>query len=406
MAQGHAVRNLHSPTFAMAEKILVIDDHAETLNLVSVILKRQGYEVHTAGSGPVGLNLAEQVDPNLILLDVMMPEMDGYEVCRRLRSHITLYDIPIILFTAKSQPGEKWEGFQAGATDYLVKPTNTEELGKRVRMILDQSPRRQKEAADSSRLQTTVVSPLPDMHSHMVGVLGVRGGVGTTTTAVNLAFCLAQASQETILADLDVAQGHVGVYLNSKISESLNALATADANYLAGELSAQIASHSENLRLLLSKPNAHNQRPTLEAAQMPFVAEALQRLGGHIVLDLGHGLTSFNQPIIEQLDQLVICLRPERVAISAAKQVLSYIGRVLPSTAKIHILMLEFGQGSPLPRKAVENFIGAELDGELTISTLDMLQAVNSAKPLVQSAPTAEATRIFRKLAHQLIPAR
>ena len=386
----------------MAEKILVIDDHAETRNLVSVILKRQGYEVHTAGSGPVGLDVAEQIDPHLILLDVMMPEMDGYEVCRRLRSHQTLYEVPIILFTAKSQPGEKWEGFQAGATDYLVKPTNTEELGKRVRMILDQSPRAQR---DGQLTQTTVVSPLPELNSHLVGVLGVRGGVGTTTAAINLAFCLAQASQDTLLADFDLMQGHVGVYLNSKVAESLNQLATTDINYLAGELSAQVANHSENLRLLLSKPNIHNQRPVLEPPQMPYVVQALQRLGGQVVMDLGHGITPLNQPLIEHLHHLVVCLRPERVAISSAKLLLAHIGRLMPDSAQVHVLMLEFGQSPPLPRKAVENFIGRDLTFELTISSLDMLQAVNSAKPLVQSAPTAEASRTFRKLAHQFIPA-
>lgn len=386
----------------------MVDDHAETLNLVSVILKRQGYEVHTAGSGPVGLNLAEQVDPHLILLDVMMPEMDGYEVCRRLRGHTTLHDVPIILFTAKSQPGEKWEGFQAGATDYLVKPTNTEELGKRVRMILDQSPRAQTQTPQNQlhSAQTTVVSPLVAPKSHLVGVVGVRGGVGTTTTAINLAFCLAQASQETLLVDLDFRQGHVGLYLNNKAAESLNSLATADVNYLTGELKKQITPHSEHLNFLLSKPNVNNQRPTLEVEQMPYFTEALQPIGGQIVLDLGHGITSINQPIFERLDQLVVCLRPERVAISAAKQLLASLGRILPSTAQTHVLMLEFGQGAALPRKAVENFIGHPLHFELIISPLDMLQAVNSAKPLVQSAPTAEATRTFRKLAHQLIPAR
>lgn len=388
----------------MAEKILVVDDHAETLNLVSVILKRQGYEVHTANSGPIGLDLAEKVDPHLVLLDVMMPEMDGYEVCRRLRSHPTLNDVPVILFTAKSQPGEKWEGFQAGATDYLVKPTNTEELGKRVRTILDQSPRAHQHGQNDVEgdVDTAVSLTPPPKATKLVGVVGVRGGVGTTTAAINLAFCMAHTQHETILADLDMQQGHVGMYLSSKATESLNALATADVQYLAGELFPQLVPHNDYLRYLLSKPNTNNQRPVLEAEQMPYLARALQTVGGYVVMDLGHGITPTNQPILENLDRVVVCLRPERIAISAAKQLLTTLVRLAPR-ATIHVLMLEFGTGGTLPRKAVENFIGHGLSAEAVIAPLDMAQAVNGGKALVEAVPTAEAARVFRQLAHQIL---
>jgi len=112
----------------MAETIVVIDDHQETANLVSVILKREGYRVFTENSGAAGLVTAEQQHPNLILLDVMMPDMDGLETCRRIRKTEAIKDVPVILFTAKNQADEKWQGFQAGATDYLTKPTNADEL--------------------------------------------------------------------------------------------------------------------------------------------------------------------------------------------------------------------------------------------------------------------------------------
>jgi DNA-binding response OmpR family regulator len=87
----------------MPEKILVVDDDVDTLRLVGLMLQRQGYEIVAASSGRQALSMARSDDPDLIILDVMMPDMDGYEVTRRLRSDQSTSTIPIIMFTAKTQ---------------------------------------------------------------------------------------------------------------------------------------------------------------------------------------------------------------------------------------------------------------------------------------------------------------
>src|SRR4030042_4271034 len=107
----------------MPEKILVVDDDVDTLRLVGLMLERQGYEIVAANSGQQALALVLTERPDLILLDLMMPDIDGVEVCRRLRASPETKDILIIMFTAKSQTDDKVEGFDAGADDYLTKPT-------------------------------------------------------------------------------------------------------------------------------------------------------------------------------------------------------------------------------------------------------------------------------------------
>ena len=99
-------------------------------------MERNGLVVDKADSGEIAIKCIEENAPDLILLDVMMPDMDGFTVCRTVRQTETISETPIILLTAKSQPNEKWEGFEAGATDYLIKPTNAEELNRRVSAIL------------------------------------------------------------------------------------------------------------------------------------------------------------------------------------------------------------------------------------------------------------------------------
>ena len=119
----------------MSEKILIIDDDLDTLRLVGLMLQRQGYQISAATNGQQGLEKAFEEDPDLILLDVMMPDMDGYEVTRRLRQNPSTLQTPILMFTAKTQLDDKVIGFEVGANDYLTKPTHPSELQARVKAI-------------------------------------------------------------------------------------------------------------------------------------------------------------------------------------------------------------------------------------------------------------------------------
>ena len=134
----------------MSPKILVVDDHKRLVTIIQRILEREGHEVVTAFDGLEGLWKAKAEKPNLIILDVVMPKMDGYEVCRRLQSDPDTADIPILLLTVKGQldkPNlddvtigarlkEQREGFDAGAIEFLSKPVTPEQLLNRVRPLL------------------------------------------------------------------------------------------------------------------------------------------------------------------------------------------------------------------------------------------------------------------------------
>ena len=121
----------------MAEKILVIDDEETTVQLISILLERRGYEVLKAYRAEDGLRKAYRSHPDLVLLDIMMPEMDGWEVCRRLRE---LSDVPIVFLTARTEIRDVVKGLEMGADDYIVKPYDNDELVARVRAHLRRAP--------------------------------------------------------------------------------------------------------------------------------------------------------------------------------------------------------------------------------------------------------------------------
>lgn len=117
----------------MKNKILLIDDDPTLLDLLSQYLEEAGYEVFTAGNGTVGMKLAYNEQPDLVLLDVMMPGMDGWEICARLRE---MTQVPIVMVTAKSSEADKLRGFRLGVDDYVTKPFSFAELVARVQAVL------------------------------------------------------------------------------------------------------------------------------------------------------------------------------------------------------------------------------------------------------------------------------
>jgi len=118
--------------------ILVIDDDRTLLELLSDHLHTAGYQPITASSGPSGLRFAAEANPDLVVLDVMMPDMDGWDVCQRLREHSS---VPIALLTAKGEEIDKLRGFRLGVDDYVTKPFSFAELAARIGAVLARAAR-------------------------------------------------------------------------------------------------------------------------------------------------------------------------------------------------------------------------------------------------------------------------
>lgn len=119
----------------MPRKILAVDDEKHIVKLVQVNLERQGYEVVTANDGKEALQKVEEEHPDLLVLDVMMPYMDGFEVLQNLRRNPSTRDIPVIMLTAKAQDADVFKGWQSGVDCYLTKPFNPMELISFVKRI-------------------------------------------------------------------------------------------------------------------------------------------------------------------------------------------------------------------------------------------------------------------------------
>jgi two-component system KDP operon response regulator KdpE len=166
------------------QTILVIDDDPDLTDMMEAQLKRKQYHVVTASSGREGLQKAYQFRPDLVLLDIMMPGMDGWEVCRRLRE---LSNVPIIMLTARSMKGDVVKGLEAGADDYVAKPFSAAELDARIQAVLRRSSSTGGHSSSRSSFYSNGHLSI-DFDRRIVTVRGER--VDLTPTEFKLLSCL------------------------------------------------------------------------------------------------------------------------------------------------------------------------------------------------------------------------
>jgi DNA-binding response OmpR family regulator len=181
-------------------KILVVDDEPEAVELVEFNLKGAGYEVSTAGDGAEALNKARRIQPNLVILDVMMPEIDGMEVCKLLRRDPATSTIPIIMLTAKASEVDRVLGLELGADDYVVKPFSPRELVLRVKKILERG-----KPAEATKEKIVFGDLVIDIPRHAVLWKGKE--IDLTATEFKLLSTLAQRrgrvqSRDALLRDV------------------------------------------------------------------------------------------------------------------------------------------------------------------------------------------------------------
>lgn len=339
----------------MAEKILIVDDDADTLRLVGLMLQRQGYEVVMASNGPQALQKAEEEEPDLILLDVMMPGMDGYEVARRLRANSITANTPILMFTAKSQIDDKLVGFESGADDYLTKPTHPAELQAHVRALLARSSREQKKKS-----MTTAT---------VIGALAARGGLGVTTIAANLGAALYKAeTSEVIIAEMVPGNGSLGLELGFEDRSGLSRLLRLPPQEITRQkVFESLVRHPSGLKFLLASERPSEKILIAKIDQFAAIVARLSTLAHFVLLDLGNDLLPFVQKILPLCHHLLLVTEPSPNAVIQTRALIDDLRGlgVKEETIKI-VLNNRVRSETILPAVEVQNRLSFPLAATIT----------------------------------------
>ena len=381
----------------MTEKILIIDDDVDTLRLVGLMLQRQGYQIIAASNGSQGLAKAFEERPDLILLDVMMPDMDGYEVTRRLRKNPTTVTVPILMFTAKTQLDDKVTGFEVGADDYLTKPTHPTELQAHVKALLARSG--PKEASD-------VMTTSHEHHGYVIGVLSARGGLGVSSLASNLAAAIfTRAQSDVILAELTPGQGTLGADLGIPNQKGLTEILQGSVVEVTREkVVSSLVAHGSGLKLLLASENPRDVTLTSQVQNYEALVTRLSTLARFVVLDLGVGLPGFVQKVLPLCTERIIVVEGVPSSIQHSRMLIDGIADLKIDRTSISVVLNNRQRSEAQMQWAkVQEQLNHSVAITLTPAPELFMQAIRMQTPVVICQPTNITSQQFLKMADTIL---
>lgn len=255
-------------------KVLIVDDEPTVRKLLQRYLGEHGYEITVAENGAEGVAAAREVGPDLILSDVSMPVMDGYELVRTVRADLATASIPIILLSAHRASDDMVEGYRSGADDYISKPVDVEVLRHKIDALVRRA---------QPRPELPVVIPTA---GRLVCVTSAKGGAGVTTVAANLAVLLGRSrtEQSVCAVDLDVAHGDLQVLLDLRPPGGL-AQAVRDVAGDGAQWDDYLVRH-EGGPWLLAAPKTPLEASELTDASISGVLAALRTSQDLLVVDV------------------------------------------------------------------------------------------------------------------------
>lgn len=381
----------------MPDKILIIDDDLDTLRLVGLMLQKQGYQIAAASNGTQGLELALAEEPDVILLDVMMPGMDGYEVARRLRANARTANIPILMFTAKSQLDDKVTGFEAGADDYLTKPTHPTELHAHVKALL---------ARSGKNRVNPPTGPITEKPAYIIGVLSPRGGLGVTSVALNLAVALQRLSkQETILAEFRPGQGTLAVDLNLTNPAALNTLlATPVMEITRTKVREQLSTHACGLPILAASPHPRDGALLANIQHFEVLLSRLTFMARLVVIDLGSGLPPLTQKLVSSCGEVLVITEPLENSILHTRALMDDLVGLGLEKSRLHaVVNYRLRSESQFSVPQVQEKLKYTIDATFTPSPELFLQAVRQRTPAIVAQPESMTQQQYTSLANKVL---
>jgi len=355
-------------------KILIVDDDPDMRPLIRLTLAKLGYQPSLAANGTEGLKLAESEPFDLMVLDLMMPDIDGYEVMRRLRSNPSTRHMPIIVLTARTQAADYDSAIESGADAYLPKPFDPDALHRKIGELLKRA-----EVAKTSGARTAP----PVLNGHVTVVLGLRGGVGSTTVAVTLAGALLRQGARVCLVDLSPSGGHVALQLRLSTAVTWRNLPPApDTTAVAQTL----VRHDSGLVVLAAPSQPVRQGPSTESFRATL--EALQIFFTEVVIDAAPVLDSATEVALAAADQIVVVCTPEVGAVQSTIGTLQALGTLRRPQSKVVVALNQVSPEANLPISAIEKALGGPADLVVPFDRQQSL-ALTHGTPLIFSQPGA-----------------
>ena len=374
-------------------RVLLIDDEPFYYKLIQKTLKEAEYELAYAKSGSEGLAKIPSFEPDMLIVDLKLPEMDGFEILQRFRRDPKFSHAPVIVITAKDELSEKLKAFELGADDYLVKPFQPEELVARMgilarRKMMQSAPQK----GGTGRTKATLVT----VHS-------LRGGLGCSSIVVNLGLAFQKLwGKQTLLIDGVLTAGQVALMLDAKPTATWENLVGIDQENLDDVVVSEImCSHPNGIRYIAS-PRYPIAADTFMNETLKILMEKIKSQNEFIVVDISHDFSDMTIQMLSISDTILLVMAPEMASLRTTISAIEIYDRLGMPLDKVKIVLNNNSSSSAIKQAQLEKVLKRPLDFVLPFEAGEVNRALNFGKPFILTNPDLPICLNLEKMAYIL----
>jgi pilus assembly protein CpaE len=375
-------------------RVLLIDDEQFYFKLIRKTLGEAEYNLEYAKSGPEGLAKIPGFDPDMLIVDLKLPEMDGFEILDRLRRDPKYSHMPVIVITAKDELSEKLKAFELGADDYLVKPFQPEELVARMGILA----RRGKAMKIVRDMETGKKST-----ATVITVHSLRGGVGCSSIVVNLGLAFYKLwGQQTLLIDGVLTAGQVALMLDAKPGPTWENLVGVDPeNFDDAVATEMMVAHKSGIRYIAS-PRYPIAADTFTNDTLHQLMEKIKAHNEFVIIDTSHDFSDMTIQMLSMSSLILLVMAPEMASLRTTLSALEIYDRLGIPLDKVKIALNNNSSSPAIKQAQLEKVLKRNIDFVLPYEAGEVNRALNFGQPFILNNPDLQICLNLEKMAYHM----